>query len=85
MHRALLGGPWTIQYDVITVAATNPGGPIFLENRTMILPFQTFPKDKPFSAPQCVTLVMARRWDDSPTTPTHSADGDGYPKDQPSC
>ena len=32
------------RYDVITVPASNPGGPIFLENGTMMMPFQTWSK-----------------------------------------
>ena len=37
---------------------------------------QTFPKDSPFSDPECVTIVTARGWDDFPyhTYPL----GDGY-------
>ena len=84
-HAQSLGGPWTIRYDVITVAATNPGGPIFLENGTLLMPFQTFPKDKPWSDPECVTIVTARSWDDFPYHTYPLGDGDGYSKDRSSC
>ena len=84
-HAKSLSGPWTIKYDVMTVYATNPGGPIFLENGTMILPFQTFPKDSPFNDPECVTIVTARGWDDFPYRTYPLGDGDGYSKDRSSC
>lgn len=84
-HSKSLTGPWTIQYDVITVPATNPGGPAFLANGTMILPFQSWPKATPCQAPQCITIVTARGWGDFPYRTYPLGSGDGYSSDRSSC
>jgi hypothetical protein len=61
-----LSGPWTIKYDVISVPATNPGGPIFLANGTLLLPFQTWSPTPECMKPTCITIVSAPSWDAFP-------------------
>ena len=53
---------WRYQYDIISVPASNPGGPLFLPNGTMLLPFQTWPPTKPCTSPSCITFVTAPSW-----------------------
>ena len=61
-----LSGPWTIKYDVISVPATNPGGPVFLGNGTLLLPFQTWLPTHECTKPTCITIVSAPSWDAFP-------------------
>ena len=57
-----LDGPWTYKEDVITVPATNPGGPLFFTNGSLMLPFQTWPPGAPCTSPSCITIVAAPHW-----------------------
>lgn len=53
---------WEYQYNVISVPASNPGGPLFFKNGTLMLPFQTWPPGHPCTAPSCITIVTAPNW-----------------------
>ena len=80
-----LSGPWTIRYDVITVPASNPGGPLFMEDGSLMLPFQSWPKATPCQDPACITIVTAKSWDDFPYSTYPLGNGDGYSSDRSSC
>ena len=60
-----LDGPWTYQEDVVTVPASNPGGPVFFSNGSLMLPFQTWPPphgNVTCARPACITIVTAPSW-----------------------
>ena len=56
-------GPWKYQENVISVPASNPGGPFFLPNGTMLMPFQTWRPGHPCTTPTCISIVSAPSWD----------------------
>jgi hypothetical protein len=56
---------WKYQYNVISVPASNPGGPVFLKSG-MLMPFQTWPPGAPCTKPSCITYVTAESWRDWP-------------------
>ena len=61
-----LDGPWTYEEDVITVPASNPGGPVFFANGSLMLPFQTWPPAAPCTTPSCITVVTSPHWKNWP-------------------
>lgn len=61
--KNLSHGPWRYQENVISVPASNPGGPFFLRNGTMLMPFQTWRPGHPCTTPTCISIVSAPSWD----------------------
>ena len=51
---------------MITVPASNPGGPVFLANGSLLLPFQTWTPGRPCTNPTCITLAAAPHWSATP-------------------
>lgn len=65
-YSTSLSGPWEYVKNVLGWPASNPGGPLFLPNGTMMLPFQSWPPGTPCSKPSCITFATARHWREWP-------------------
>jgi hypothetical protein len=59
-----LSGPWAIKYDVVSFGATNPGGPIFHSDGSLLMAYKTWTKGGAAMHVdvKCIGMLSARSW-----------------------